>query len=165
MAVDFWADKYWNGQYFNVKYFGTGEVDLNAMSGSASGSATAAGTLTFVNAALETSIRSFVWGIRRGRYEDPDKPIKVKAATQRQKRKAVAQTVEDILGIRAPSILAITEKEAIAEAAQMLLESERLQANIDELEMMVASKLEEISIEERRRRRNRQAAQILFLAA
>jgi hypothetical protein len=46
MAVDFWADKYWNGQYFNVQYFGTGEADLNAMSGSASGSATVTGTLS-----------------------------------------------------------------------------------------------------------------------
>jgi hypothetical protein len=49
MAVDFWADKYWNGQYFNVQYFGTGEADLNAMSGSASGSATVTGTLTGVS--------------------------------------------------------------------------------------------------------------------
>jgi hypothetical protein len=46
---DFWADKYWNGKYFNTRYFGTGEVDANAMSGSASGSATVTGTLTGVS--------------------------------------------------------------------------------------------------------------------
>lgn len=107
-------------------------------------------------------VNSFIWGLPQGRYEDPDKPIK--KATQRQKRRAVARTIQDILGIRAPSILDIAEKEAIAQAAQMLLESERLQASIDELEQMVASKLEEIAIEERRKKRNRQAAQILLLA-
>jgi hypothetical protein len=47
----------------------------------------------------------------------------------------------------------------------MLLESERLQASIDELEAMVASKLEEIALEEKRRRVNRQAALALLLAA
>jgi hypothetical protein len=112
-------------------------------------------------------LRSFVWGIEQGRYEDPDRVIapKPRPATTKEKRKATLKALEEILGMLPNSPISEEATKAIAAAAQAELEAQNLKTKIADLEAMIAKRVQMfLAYEEKRRKRNA-ALTVLLLAS
>lgn len=151
--ADFWADKYWNGKYFNVRYFGSSDADPNAMSGSAAGTSTAAGELTFVNHNLAAIGGSWL----------PIIYIKNK-----KKRPEIVEAVEEAVEVAVaakpaerPAITAVERKEI---ARQIMRNYQSAGLRLGELENLISA-IETRVAEEARRQRNNRALAILLMAA
>jgi hypothetical protein len=192
MAVDFWADKYWNGQYFNVQYFGTGEVDLNAMSGSAHGTSTATGNLTFINHALETYGGAwlpiiYVKNKSKAKRQEIAQAVKEKvtASTAREGGITYAERRKIALAISAQfkdASLRLEELEQLTSAFEKRAAKETFDRQLAEAEKAAkeafkrrladaaqaandAQKAHELKLKMERIRRNNQALSLLLLAS
>jgi len=190
--ADFWADKYWNGRYFNVRYFGSSDVDPNSISGSAAGTSTATGTLTFVNHALETYGGAwlpviYVKNKSKANRKEIARAVKEKVfATSAQngvityeERREIAQSISarfEDAGLRLEELEQLTrafERRATKEAFnRQLAEAEKAAKEAFKRRLADAAqaaheaqKAHELKLEMERIRRNNQALSLLLLAS
>jgi hypothetical protein len=158
--ADFWADKYWNGRYFNVRYFGSSDVDPNAMSGSAAGTSTATGALTFVDNSVVIVIDS-----DGKRKRDITEKARRHKAYESARKQSVENAWEKVFGSPGAKTLPLKptppQKDRIVSIARRELETAGLEASAKELRVLIDAYANEI----KRRKRNRDAMIILLMSA